>query len=113
MLSPVIRLERLSDDELFALVCRLRTLHARYYSYQPRLTDDQLLAFLQACFERMGAEELITPREITRDFLGILNVMMQEPQLELSQLLGRLGATASAQDPESQWDLEIPALEID
>ena len=113
MLSPVIRLERLSDDELFALVCRLRTLHARYYSYQPRLTDDQLLAFLQACFERMGAEELITPREITRDFLGILNVMMQEPQLELSQLLGRLGATAPAQDPERQWDLEIPAVEID
>lgn len=110
MLGPVIRLERLSDDELFALICRLRTLHANYYGYAPTLTDAQLLEFLSACMERMGAEELLTPREITRDFLGVLNVLMQEKDVSLEQLLGRLQAAPLEESDEE--DIEIPELEL-
>ncbi len=110
MLGPVIRLERLSDDELFALVSRLRTLHANYYGYAPVLADRQLLEFLSACMERMGADELITPREITRDFLGILNVLMQEKELSFEQLVGRL--QTSPVGPSDEEDIEIPELDL-
>ena len=111
MMGPVIRLERLSDNELFALVSRLRTLHASYHRYEPTLSDDQLLFFLSACLERMGANELITPREVTRDFLGILNVMMQEPRLRFEALVGGLGESDDGGDGEEE-DIEIPELKL-
>ncbi len=110
MMGPVIRLERLSDDELFALVSRLRTLHASYHRYEPTVSDGQLLHFLCACLERMGADELITPREVTRDFLGILNVLLQEPDIGFEALVGKLGQT-DGEDADGE-DIEIPELDL-
>lgn len=113
MTGPVIRLLRLSDDELFALLTRLRTLHSSYYSYSPRLSDDELLAFLSASLGRIGADELITPREITRDFLGVLNVMMQEPDCDFEKLIGQ-SASLSEKNEEDDGDdgLDIPELTL-
>lgn len=110
LMGPVIRLERLSDDELFALVGRLRTLHAAYYGYTPRLDDHQLLAFLSVCLERMGADMMITPREITRDFLGLLNVMLQDPSADFSSLVGEV--KLSLRSDADEGDIEIPEITV-
>jgi hypothetical protein len=53
------------------------------------LTDEQILAFLTVSLQRMGADELITPREITRDFLNILDLMYSDPKADFDTLLGR------------------------
>ena len=110
LMGPVIRLERLTDNELFALVQRLRSLHAAYYGYDPVLTDGQLTVFLEACLKRMGADLMITPREVTRDFLGVLNVMYQDPGADFETLVGMSAAPPS--DGGDSEDIEIPEIQI-
>ena len=39
-------------------------------------------------YNRVGAETHITPREIIRDFIELLNILHQNPQKSISQLLG-------------------------
>ena len=113
MTGPVIRLSRLSDDELFALLTRLLTLHSSYYAYAPNLSDEQLLAFLSASLGRVGADELITPREITRDFLGVLNVMMQEKDCDFEKLIGQVASSpANSEDEDEEDDFDIPELTL-
>lgn len=88
LLSPLIYLDRLTDNEIFALCKRLLLLHSSYYAYTPRLQDEQLLQFLRVAFGKMGANEMITPREITRDLLSVLDVMYSDPSVSFESLLG-------------------------
>ena len=74
--SPVIRLRRLSDNELLALVKRLTKLYGQREGLgAPMLSDNQIEAFLGKALSRAGAEEMVTPREIIRDYLTLLNIL--------------------------------------
>ena len=39
------------------------------------LTDAEIETFMNHALSRAGAEEMITPREIIRDFLTLLNIL--------------------------------------
>lgn len=88
LIGPVIRLRRLSDDELFALIARITNLHAQNYNWAPRVTDEDMAAFLKICLERAGADTLITPREIIRDYMTVLNILFQNPETTFSDVVG-------------------------
>ena len=88
LIGPVIRLRRLSDDELFALIARITNLHAQNYNWTPRVTDEDMAAFLKICIERAGADTLITPREIIRDYMTVLNILFQNPETTFSDVVG-------------------------
>ena len=88
LIGPVIRLRRLSDDELFALIKRITTLHAQNYNWQPRVTNEDMAAFLKHCLERAGADTMITPREIIRDYMNVLNILLQNPDTTFADVVG-------------------------
>ena len=88
LIGPVIRLRRLSDDELYALISRITALHGQNYSWQPRVTNEDLAAFLKICLERAGADTMITPREIIRDFMTVLNILLQNPETTFADVVG-------------------------
>lgn len=74
--SPVIRLRRLSDNELLALVKRLTKLYGqREGRTSSMLSDEQIEMFLEKALSKAGAEEMVTPREIIRDYLTLLNIL--------------------------------------
>ncbi len=85
--GPVIRLRRLSDDEMFALLLRVKGLHAQLYPDSPALTGEQLEVFYRVCNSRAGAEELLTPREMIRDFLFVLDAMREDPKIDFMRLI--------------------------
>jgi hypothetical protein len=86
--SPVIRLRRLSDNELLALVKRLSKLHQqREESDMPLVSDREIEAFIRHATAKAGAEELITPREIIRDFLTLLNILRDNKEATFDELL--------------------------
>ncbi len=88
--SPVIRLRRLSDNELLALVKRLTKLYAqREGSDVPPITDEQSVSFLTVALGRAGADEMITPREIIRDYLTLLNILRDNPGTSFDELLNK------------------------
>ena len=69
--APVLRLEMLTPEELLALLKRILTIHSAHYAWEPRATDAQLASFVTDLTGRMGADSLLTPREVVRDFTGL------------------------------------------
>ncbi len=100
MMGPVIRLRRLSDDELFALITRITKLHAQYFDWDPRITNDDLTVFLKHCLSRAGADTLITPREILRDYMSVLNILYQNTEVDFNAILKK-GIVHLAHDESS------------
>ena len=89
--SPVIRLRTLSDNELLALVRRLTKLYAEKEGMEaPPITDEEIVAFLTNALSKTGVEEMITPREIIRDYLTLLNILKDNKDVKLSDLLGKI-----------------------
>lgn len=102
--SPVIRLRRLGDDELLALIRRITVLYAQYYKWEPRITDDEQIAFLKLCLARAGADSLITPREMLRDYMTVLDILMQNPIADFARVVEqsvRLETAADADDGDA------------
>ena len=110
LMGPVIRLRRLSDNELYALITRLTKLHGQYLSWSPRVSDEEMVAFLQSSLRRAGADTLVTPREIIRDYMSLLNILYQNPDAEASSVLGTLTAPPteepSSAPPKTAFTLE-------
>jgi hypothetical protein len=86
--APIIRLAMLSQEEMYILVEKLLFIHARLYNYTPALSHDDLLYFLTVEYNRVGAGTHITPREIIRDFIELINILHQNPQKTVSDILG-------------------------
>ena len=86
--APIIRLSMLSQEEMYVLVEKLRDIHAGLYDYTPVLTHEDLLYFLNVEYNRVGADTHITPREIIRDFVELVNILYQNPEKTVAQILG-------------------------
>ena len=86
MSAPVIRLRRLSDNELLALLTRLSSLYADLYGTTP-IDPDGCERFLRTMLARAGADELLTPRELIRDFLSLLDVLRENKDASFDALI--------------------------
>ena len=104
LIGPVIRLRRLSDDELFALISRVTKLYAQNYGQEPRITEEQMVRFLQICLGRAGADSMITPREMLRDYMTVLNILMQNPEATFEQVVGSAVTLKTDQDDDVPTD---------
>ena len=87
LLAPVIRLQPLTNEELLVLTEKLAAIHAGLYGYECPLTDQDLLAFMQLEMGRVGATSHVTPREIIRDFIELLDILWQDPNQRVDELL--------------------------
>ncbi len=87
LLAPIIRLKMLTHEEMYVLIEKLSTMHAQLFDYTPRVTHDDLVAFLTEEYNRVGAKTHITPREIIRDFIELLNILYQHPDKEAASIL--------------------------
>lgn len=86
--SPILKLDMLSHEEILILLQKLRGIHAMHFGYEARLADEQLIAFMQAAVNRLGAEELLTTREVVRDFMDVLHMLHQHEGLSFEELMG-------------------------
>lgn len=86
--APIIRLQMLSQEEMYVLVEKLMNIHAQLYYYSSTLSHDELVYFLTVEYNRVGAQTHITPREIIRDFIELINILHQNPQKSVSEILG-------------------------
>ena len=87
MLAPVIHLNPLTYEELLVLIEKLADIHAGYFGYDRMLGTEQLVKFLQIEFGRVGADTHLTPREVIRDFIELLDIVYQNPETDMEALL--------------------------
>lgn len=90
LMQPVIRLRRLSDAEMYALIIRLTALHGEYHKWQPRINEDDMRRFLSSSMVREGADELITPREIIRDYVTLLDLLYSNPDYGFDEIMQKV-----------------------
>ncbi|MDR2650459.1 MAG: ATP-binding protein, partial [Clostridiales bacterium] len=88
LLAPIIRLEPLTHEEMYVLLENLARIHAGLYNYEAGVSQDNLVYFLQVEYERVGADAHITPREIIRDFIELINIIYQNPEKSIAEILG-------------------------
>ncbi len=85
--GPVIRLENLTEEEILLLLQQLAEVHATHYGYEKAITTHQFSDFIQEIVSRLGAEVLLTPGEIVRDFISVLNILQQHQELSFNELI--------------------------
>ncbi len=101
--NPVIRLVRLTDDELLALIKRITVLYSQKFG-EVQVTLDEMKDFLYVMLSRAGAKEMMTPREIMRSYLGALDAVTQGKKMSdiLNELRPKKQETKTeAIDPET------------
>ena len=109
LIGPVIRLKRLSDDELFALISRITKLYAVNYGKEPRINEEQMVSFLNSSLSRAGADSMITPREMLRDYMTVLNILMQNEKVTFEQIMARgVGGEEKKEEDEKPSADEAP-----
>ncbi len=87
LLAPVIRLDPLTAEEMLVLCEKLAHMHGSLYGWQPRVTTDDLVLFIKIEYGRIGADQNITPREVIRDFIELLDLLHQNPDMTAAGLL--------------------------
>ena len=107
-LGPVINLRPLTNEEIFVLLTTIRDLHEQRYEYKSEVDDEKLKVYLTAVLNNSLSSELITPREITRDLISLLDTLKQNPEVSFDDLVkGRNVKGAIDTDDDIIEDLDI------
>lgn len=85
--QPVIKLVPLNHNEIFVLLKKLKEIFNSNYNVNINITEDDTRLFMEEMFNKPGADEFLTPREVIRDFLNILNILRQNPTASKSSLI--------------------------
>jgi hypothetical protein len=113
MLAPIIRLPALTHEEMLVLVEKLAAIHAGLFDYPAILTQDDMIQFIKVEFSRIGADRNITPREVIRDFIEVLNIVYQHPEITVANLLaGEAFSYAKPETPGGEADKQFEEFEL-
>jgi len=88
--QPVIRLMPLDHNEIFVLLKKLKAIFDFNYKTSIDISDNDIHQFMEEMFNKPGASEFLTPREVIRDFLNILNILRQNPTVDKNKLFGEI-----------------------
>lgn len=100
LMSPIIRLAPLNYEELLVLTEKLADIHSGLFDYKRTVSTEDAAAFLKAELGRIGAAERITPREVIKDFISVLDIAKQNPSLSLKDIIGGEGFEFSKTEAE-------------
>lgn len=88
--GPVIRLPSLSPEELYVLLQNLRHVHAGGSEEDYLVPDDALKAFMERCANQIGEQYFKTPRQTVKQFVQLLSILDQNPELEWQEVIGEV-----------------------
>lgn len=104
--QPVVLLLPLSHDEIFVLLKKLKSIFDFNYKSTIDISDDDIKNFMEEIFNKPGASEFLTPREVIRDFLNILNILRQNPDYDKNQLFSGLEIIDERPSADTLEDIE-------
>ena len=110
--GPVLKLSSLTAEEIFVLLQKIRDIHRDQATTAVKMTDQDVHAYMEETLRRMGAREFTTPRELVREFVNLLNLLVQYPEKTWQEIVMGLPApkesspeenTASGDDPLNRF----------
>jgi hypothetical protein len=114
MLAPVIHLTPLTYEEMLVLTEKLADIHAQLFEYQQKITQEDMISFIKLEFGRIGADTHITPREVIRDFIELLDIVYQNTNINISEFISSdlLSFAKPVIEENSAEDNEFAEFEI-
>lgn len=89
VLAPIIKLQPLNYEEMLVLLEKIAIIHAKLNSYQSKLETSEIAGFIKMEYSRVGTKTYITPREVIRDFIEILNILYQYPNKTIKEIFNQ------------------------
>lgn len=89
--GPVIRLGNLTPEDMFVLLCNIRTV---MQDQNAALPDEALTAFMEHCSKRIGDAYFRTPRNTVTAFVNMLSVLEQNPGTDWRALIGSVNVAS-------------------
>lgn len=86
--GPVLRLDSLSQEDLFVLLTKLRDVYANGDPGAYLVPDEGLAGFMDHCLSKVGEAYFRTPRTTIREFVNLLAVLEQNPSVRWQDLVG-------------------------
>ena len=86
--GPVVRLQPLTPEDLFVLLQNIAHVHASGDPAKVAVPDEGIVALLQRANDTLGADYFRTPRDVVRSFVGLLNLLDQNPGKTWRDVLG-------------------------
>ena len=103
-LGPVINLRPLTNEEVYVLLQTLRDLYEQRNGVSLGLTDEMLERYLRTVLSNSISSEMITPREITRDFISLMDTLRQNEGLTFDRLVSDRKVTADVNPDDILFD---------
>lgn len=110
--APVVKLVTLKNEELYLLLERLCELHSCHFQWDCPLGREELTAFLSASLSQVGASTHLTPRELSRNFMGLLSMMQQNPDKSFQFFLGEEEFFAPMEEEGTAIDDDFAEFEL-
>ena len=99
--GPTIRLSNLAQEDIYILLGKLRHVHARGMTEGYLLPDAGIESFMSHCFKKVGESYFRTPRNTIREFVNLLSILEQNPEVNWSDLIDRVSVATEA-NPDEQ-----------
>ncbi|MEI7579027.1 MAG: ATP-binding protein [bacterium] len=88
--QPVLKLIPLTHDEIFVLLTKLKEIYNFNYQINIDLTNEEIRKFMESIWNKLGSEELLTPREVIKEFINIMSIIRQNPSTSKEALFQQI-----------------------
>jgi ABC-type dipeptide/oligopeptide/nickel transport system ATPase component len=109
--QPVIYLQPLTQEDIFTLLSKLKTVFEQHYSVTIACSREDITRYMEGQLNRPGAAEFLTPRQVIREFLQILNIARQNPQAStgslLDEMFGQKTSKVTKDSDDHDDDIEV------
>jgi hypothetical protein len=97
--GPVLVLPSLTNEEIFVLLQKIREIYNGTIPAQIQVNNSAIHNFMEDSLRRIGAREFTTPRELIRDFVSLLNLLVQYPDKSWNDVAASLTPVKISFDP--------------
>ncbi len=104
--QPVIKLVPLNHEEIFVLLQKLKQIFEINYACSIAMSDQEIHQFMEHLLNQPGAAEFLTPREVIRDFLNLLNILRQNPNMDKAAIFKSFDSSESTTVDLSELNIE-------
>lgn len=111
--GPVIRLRSLTPEDLYVLLMRIREVFASGDASKYLLPDEGLGAFVEYSRRTLGDDYFRTPRDTVVRFVGLLNLLEQDPSRDWRAALGNVGSVNVAPASSAEANQAPPPADED
>lgn len=85
--KTALLLKPLTEEEIFTLLENLLNIYNINYGQEIHMDKETIIKYMEGQINRPGAKEFLTPRAVIKDFLEILDLKRQNPEVSIDQIL--------------------------